>query len=407
MRKLYKLIKGIQLLAGLAGVVFQLMIIRRKRSSVLILAQHVHVGGTASYFQALCTYFRERGYEIDLLLRKQEFTSEVASFVDSLQCSWHLVDHELEHLEYWYDRKHVLRFYFLYNFLEQSLYLGRMLMRSRSRLLFVSNAYPGDLFPAFLLPVQTRFVIHSMPWGNLDRGNRYMLEKIFRLFPNYMKLSTVSVFAKNRILKYWQVQRLDKQLLYLHNYSPLANNSDFYPDRGNKGNITVLTAGSVIKTKNPSLWIRVAKKIIHRYPEVQFVWAGEGIELAPCQNEVSGHPNIHFLGKAENMTYLYKKADVYFQPSKWESQGLAVLEAMSYGLPCVVTSKGGAVEMVENGISGFAVPPDNEAENISKLEKLIVDPSLRNEMGNRAFQRFKCGFSREHWYSGMDKLIEA
>ncbi|TDQ19380.1 glycosyltransferase involved in cell wall biosynthesis [Algoriphagus boseongensis] len=393
------------MLLSLTGVALLLLIRPWKRKKVLLLAQHVHIGGTASYFRGLCTYFYERGYEIQLLLRKREFTPEVASFLESMPCRWQIVDHELDHLEYWYDRKHVLRFYFLYDFLQQSLYVGKILLRSRASLLFVSNAYPGDLFPVFLLPVHTRFVIHSMPWGRLDRGNRYILEKMIRFFPQRVRLATVSAFAKNRILHHWQVEGLNNQLSFLYNYSPLANISPSYPERNHK-DITVLTAGSVIGTKNPALWIRVAKALINCYPGVQFVWAGEGTLLNVCRNEAQNCPNIKLPGKVADMAGLYSRADIYFQPSKWESQGLAVLEAMSFGLPCVVTSNGGTAEMVVDGITGMLAEPDDEQAFISHLEQLINDAATLQEMGKQAFHRFQTEFSRNRWYARIDEFIE-
>lgn len=397
--------RGFLLMVSLAAVLFLLLIRRGRSKRVLLLAQHIHVGGTSSYFRALCSYFTERGYEVQFLLRRREFTPEISSFLKQFPHSWHFVDHELDHIEYWYDRKHILRFYFLNDFLKQALILGRLVLKSRSSMLFVSNAYPGDLFPAFLLPMQIRFVIHSMPWGRLDRGNRYLLEKMIRFFPRHVRFTTVSAFAKNRILEHWKVKGLQDQITYLYNFSPLGNEAHYYPARSHKY-VTVLTAGSVIDTKNPSLWIRVAVALIERHPGLSFVWAGDGKELNECRSRVSGLPGITFMGKADDMTSMYNQADIYFQPSKWESQGLAVLEAMSFGLPCVVTSNGGTAEMVADGVTGMVSEPDDEEGYTRQLEKLITDPATRQDMGKRAFHRYRQEFSVERWYARMDELIQ-
>ncbi len=57
-------------------------------------------------------------------------------------------------------------------------------------------------------------------------------------------------------------------------------------------------------------------------------------------------------------TRLYQAADVFLFPSKTETQGLAVGEALAAGLPCVVVNAGGAPESVRDGVDGFLVADD-------------------------------------------------
>ena len=102
---------------------------------------------------------------------------------------------------------------------------------------------------------------------------------------------------------------------------------------------------------------------------------------------------------------MYESASVYFQPSTWESQGLAVLEAMSFDLPCVVSNRGGLPESVVNGQTGFVVEIDTADKAVQALSALLSDAQLRKQMGVLGGKRVVEQYSKECWYSRMDKLL--
>ena len=79
-------------------------------------------------------------------------------------------------------------------------------------------------------------------------------------------------------------------------------------------------------------------------------------------------------------------------PSLDEGLPIAVLEAMAEGLPVVATSVGGLPELIEDGHTGFLVPPSDVAALTRSLRRLIVDSRLRQAMGfagrNRTLENF-------------------
>lgn len=87
--------------------------------------------------------------------------------------------------------------------------------------------------------------------------------------------------------------------------------------------------------------------------------------------------------EAENVSRLLQSSDIYLSPSIVESFGVATLEAMSAGLPCVVTDIAGSRDLIAADY-GFLVKP-KDPEQISKaLKHLIQDASKRREMGRKA-----------------------
>jgi glycosyltransferase involved in cell wall biosynthesis len=80
---------------------------------------------------------------------------------------------------------------------------------------------------------------------------------------------------------------------------------------------------------------------------------------------------------------LYAESDVYVLPSRAEGLPLAILEAMSAGLPVVTTRVGAIPTVVVDGENGLLVDPDDSDALTLALERLLAAPSLREKMGAR------------------------
>ena len=74
------------------------------------------------------------------------------------------------------------------------------------------------------------------------------------------------------------------------------------------------------------------------------------------------------------MTEFLENADCFVLASQAEGLPNAVIEAMFYELPIVTTNVGGNVDLVEDGKSGFLVPPNNKHIFAEKIIKLFSDP---------------------------------
>jgi glycosyltransferase involved in cell wall biosynthesis len=128
-------------------------------------------------------------------------------------------------------------------------------------------------------------------------------------------------------------------------------------------------------------WVReVAARIgADRSQGVDIVCVGdEGAE------DPRGTARLIFAGQVENaqrMADYYRAADVYLHPSRADTFPLAVLEAMSSGLPVVATSVGGIPEQVEQGGSGYLVRPGDVAAMAARVSELMRDPSRARSMG--------------------------
>jgi glycosyltransferase involved in cell wall biosynthesis len=86
-------------------------------------------------------------------------------------------------------------------------------------------------------------------------------------------------------------------------------------------------------------------------------------------------------------------ADLFCLPSTYEGLPLAILEAMSLGLPVVATAVSGNPEAVEHGVSGLLVPPESASALADALVELLLDPERRVRMGAAARRRVEERFA--------------
>lgn len=99
----------------------------------------------------------------------------------------------------------------------------------------------------------------------------------------------------------------------------------------------------------------------------------------------------------------YAAADVFALPSTSEAQGLSALEAMASGRPVVASAVGGLLDTIEDGRTGYLVPPGDVEGLASRLSRLLSDPALRDEMGAAAREVALRDFS---WQAAVARTIE-
>jgi glycosyltransferase involved in cell wall biosynthesis len=131
-------------------------------------------------------------------------------------------------------------------------------------------------------------------------------------------------------------------------------------------------------------------------PETVFVWLGDGELLQALRQkvqEMSMEERILLPGYVEYPATWYARACIYIQPSLRESHGIAVLEAMTQGLPCVVADTGGLPESVVDNETGFVCPPGDVTGLSGRVLELLGDAALRERMGTAGRLRAEQFFS--------------
>lgn len=110
------------------------------------------------------------------------------------------------------------------------------------------------------------------------------------------------------------------------------------------------------------------------------------------------HPrvSIRFLGHVDDQVLerAYANCDIFVAPSRFESFGLILIEAMRWKKPVLACDIGGMREVIENNVSGILFPVADASTLALRLEELICDEALRLQLGQAAFERYKAKFTR-------------
>ena len=93
-------------------------------------------------------------------------------------------------------------------------------------------------------------------------------------------------------------------------------------------------------------------------------------------------------------------------PSLEEGFPIAALDAMAAGLPVIASSVGGVPELIEDGTTGWLVPPQDADALASRLRLLLSDSDLRLRMGSAGYARVRDRFSAAQMTENFGELYD-
>lgn len=142
-------------------------------------------------------------------------------------------------------------------------------------------------------------------------------------------------------------------------------------DHGHKGQGTIIEAARAMRESDPG---------------VHFVLVGEGRDEQRFRRAAAGLDNVAFAGFVDNVEDYLAAFDVFVYPSLFEGLGSSLLDAMAFGLPIAASNVGGIPEVVQDGVNGLLIPPEDPGALIAALKRLLADAGLRESMAraNRA-----------------------
>lgn len=166
------------------------------------------------------------------------------------------------------------------------------------------------------------------------------------------------------------------------------------------GPCRILAVGRLAREKGLDTLLEAADGL-----SAEVVLAGAGPEEARLRR-LAG-PSVTFLGHVErdDLPALYADADVAVVPSRSEPWGMALNEAALAGLPLVSTTAAGAAhELIEDGVNGLLVPPDDPAALRSALARLVSDEAFRRSAGARS-REIASRFTPETWADTVAAVV--
>jgi glycosyltransferase involved in cell wall biosynthesis len=162
----------------------------------------------------------------------------------------------------------------------------------------------------------------------------------------------------------------------------------------------------LIPVKRPDRFVAAATALARRFPEVQFLVAGEGPLLDDMRRQAAGLGDaVRFLGWRRDVETIYSAADVTVLTSDNEGMPVSLIEAATVGCPAVTTRVGSAGEVVLDGVTGFVVDPAPDAI-ADATARLLADGELRSRFGAAAAAHARDRFSHNRLVGDLTTAYE-
>ena len=163
-----------------------------------------------------------------------------------------------------------------------------------------------------------------------------------------------------------------------------------------ENDVILLNIGRLDHQKGQEYLLKALPLVIKSNTNVKLLIAGVGPlekELKELANNLNIEKKVRFLGKREDIQKIIKMSDLFVFPSIFEGMAIAPMEVMACKRPIITSDYLGAREVVTNKVEGFIVPTRNEDQLAESITKLINAPSLRKEMGEKAFIKVSSKFN--------------
>ena len=150
--------------------------------------------------------------------------------------------------------------------------------------------------------------------------------------------------------------------------------------------------------KNQKILLEACAELKARGRKFHCILVGEGPtrdELDVLRSRLGLEGCLDLVGGAVQSEVLkwWQRASIAVLPSESEGMPVCLMEAAACGLPIVATAVGGVPEMIQEGVTGFLTPSGSATSLVTALEKLLLNPELREKMGNKAREGAVAQFS--------------
>jgi len=198
--------------------------------------------------------------------------------------------------------------------------------------------------------------------------------------------------------------------------------SDPSPDLG-ADNHWIVSTGRLSHAKGHDVLLEAFASIAERFPEWELVILGDGElrdELIQRAWRLNLHSRVVFAGAVDDPASFLARAELFALASRYEGFPNAHIEALSLGVPVVATdcptrpatagrigpARGGVHELVEHGVTGLLVPPEDPAAFAVALATMLGDEKKRNQMAANALG-VREKFAPDKTLDAWERVIES
>lgn len=175
-----------------------------------------------------------------------------------------------------------------------------------------------------------------------------------------------------------------------------------------KDTITFSNTGRLTEQKGQNLLFEACALLKQRGHQFKLLMAGDGeleSELKSLAKKLNLENQVDFLGFQANVYSTLYRSDIFAFTSLWEGTASSILEAQAIGLPVVCFNMSSMPEMVVHEKTGLLARPKDAKDFANQLEKLILNPKLRKELGLNGRQSVQENFNVEKIYDRWAQVL--
>jgi glycosyltransferase involved in cell wall biosynthesis len=144
--------------------------------------------------------------------------------------------------------------------------------------------------------------------------------------------------------------------------------------------------------------IEAMRDVINALPEAQLLIVGDGKmrqELINLTRSIKIEKNVHFIPSVKDTRDVLSALDVFVMPSIKEGLGLALMEAMAFGLAVIGSDVGGIKTLIQGGYNGLLISRKDSPALSKAILELLKNPQKRKTLGDNAKVFISQNFSQE------------
>lgn len=252
----------------------------------------------------------------------------------------------------------------------------------------------------------------KLPWG-INRSLKKVLGLVFAKIYNSYDSTLVSSSITARKIRQMGIKNITYAELLgcdLDRFNNITKTANFFGEQYNlstrKNKIKLIFIGRLTPDKG---WSFFLKNLVELSPEIlnqiAIIIVGDGTMKTEIEQTLKPLiPDTYLLGRIhpEAIPELLVNGDLFITNSEKETRGLTVIEAAAAGIPAIAPRAGGVMDTVLDGETGLLYQPQNQADFLEQLTRLIADAELRQSMGVKAKELAK----QYSWQSTVANLEE-
>jgi glycosyltransferase involved in cell wall biosynthesis len=294
----------------------------------------------------------------------------------------------------------------------KNLYLLWKMIKQEKYDIIHGHGAKGGLYSRFLGLFLGAKVIYTPHGGSLHSMHGKVKNKVFALIERGLYYLTDRLIFESdysRQTYFDKVYKADKKSVV--NYNGVEISHVYAPRSAlSKERVTKICAFGILRyVKGHDILIRAVKELITQGYPIEVNIYGSGEEQKTLQSLIDTlhlENSVYLRGETDRALEIMAQYDILVHPSRFESFGSVVVEAMSVGLPVIAASVGGLTEIIEHNINGLLIP-ENTSDNLVEAIKTLIDSeNIAAQLAFQGYERCQNRFDLRHMIEQLSKIYE-